>query len=141
LEDVDINLTITLSNIPYLPINITLISEDNFKYFNVNKQSLYFPSGYHMVTEDNSTTLIENEKYELTKNFTISRISKGNTKLSFGILTNETHVTYDNHIKNSLTINILGSTLSPPFYIIIIATFFFTFASGLSLSGCKNIIY
>jgi len=141
LEDVDINLTIKLSNIPHLPINITLLSEDDFKYFNVNIRNIYFPSGYQTVTlEDNSTVLMEKEKYALSKNFTISKIMKGNTKLQFGILTNETNISYDKHIKNSITINVLGALLSPPFYIIIIATFLFIFASGLGLSGCKDTI-
>jgi len=136
LEFTDINLSINLSNIPISPINITLLSEDNFKYYNVSQRNLYFPGGYQTVTLENNTEFqIEKSNYELSKSFSISKKLIGNTKLSFGVLTNETNITYDKHIKNSLTINVLGSTLSPPFYIIIIATFLFIFSSGLSLSG------
>lgn len=136
---IDINLEISLSDIPIYPINITLISEDNFKYFNVSQSNVYFPSGYHTITleNDNKTYQIQTEKYELSQYIIISGKTKGQSKLSFGILTNETNISYDKHIKNSLDITVLGSVLSPPFYIIIIATFIFIFSSGLDLSICN----
>ncbi|OUM68081.1 hypothetical protein PIROE2DRAFT_4366 [Piromyces sp. E2] len=108
---IDINLEISISEIPVYPINITLISEDNFKYFDVNHKNIYFPSGYQIVTLDdkNKTFQIQTEKYDLSQTIVISGISKGYSKLGFEILTNETNITYDKHIKNSLEITVLDT--------------------------------
>jgi len=136
LEWQNINLSFNINNIPLYPINITLISDNNFKYFNVSDRNIIFPSGYESITlENNTKALVKKKNYELSQTFYIKKIESGISKLSFDIKTNETNLTYDKHIKDSITIDVLGVVLTPPFYIIIIATFFFIFSTGLSLSG------
>ncbi|ORX55999.1 hypothetical protein BCR36DRAFT_410035 [Piromyces finnis] len=135
LDLIDINLKITLSKIPVYPINVTLISENNFTHFDISHYYAYFPSGYQTIILDNSTVYqIQTENYELSRNIILKRKSKGESKLSFEVYTNSTSISYDKYIKNSLNINVLDSVLSTPIYIIIIATFIFIFSSGLNLS-------
>eukprot|EP00833_Pecoramyces_ruminatium_P007178 jgi/Orpsp1_1/1181210/evm.model.c7180000076330.2 len=136
LEWQNINFSLSLSNIPIYPINITFTSDDNFKYYNISDDYIYFPSGYEsVILENNTEILIKKEGYDYSKPFYIERKESGSSRLRFIIDTNETNITYDNHIKDSLTIEVMDVVLTPPFYIIIIATFLFIFSSGLSLSG------
>jgi len=138
LEEQDIHLTINLDNIPLYPINITLYTEDNFKYFNVSTSNIYFPSGYETIALANNTEIqVEVSNYELYKKFTLKKLQSGKSKLSFNISSENTNISYDKNINNSITINVLNNILTIPVYLIIIATFFFIFSTGLSLSGCK----
>jgi predicted Na+-dependent transporter len=136
LEEQDIHLTINLDNIPLYPINITLYTEDNFKYFNVSTSNIYFPSGYETIALANNTEIqVEVSNYELYKKFTLKKLQSGKSKLSFNISSENTNISYDKNINNSITINVLNNILTIPVYLIIIATFFFIFSTGLSLSG------
>ncbi|ORY29584.1 hypothetical protein LY90DRAFT_512829 [Neocallimastix californiae] len=141
LEEQDIHLTINLDNIPLYPINITLYTEDNFKYFNVSTSNIYFPSGYETIALANNTEIqVEVSNYELYKKFTLKKLQSGKSKLSFNISSENTNISYDKNINNSITINVLNNILTIPVYLIIIATFFFIFSTGLSLSGSGFII-
>jgi predicted Na+-dependent transporter len=136
----DVELKIQLSQIPISSINITFISDNNFKNFDVVPKSLFFDGKYTSIQLEGNTTInVKNSNIKdnnpVIKSFKLKSKKTGSSKLSFDIQSDGNNIQLDEFLNDKLdiTVNVVAYPITS--IILMVSTAMFLFCIGLSLSG------